>query len=74
MINEMTELISEDLKQTAKLSSEDYELIYQKLEKLTSLVPDTEEWKKYWPWLKATKHLEYTCDIIQKKTAGESVE
>ena len=74
MLNEITELVSEDLKQTAKLSSDEYALIDQKLEKLAALVPDTEEWKKYWPWLKVTKHLEYTCDYTQKKAAGETIE
>ena len=69
MIDEMTELITEDLKQTAHITSDEYTLITQKLEKLRPLVPETGEWKKYWRWLKVYKHLEYTCDLIQKKSA-----
>ena len=74
MIDEMTELITEDLKQNAHITSDEYTLITQKLEKLRVLVPETGEWTKYWPWLKVYKHLEYTCDLIQKKSASESVE
>ena len=69
MIDEMTELITEDLKQNAHITSDEYTLITQKLEKLRALVPETSEWTKYWPWLKVYKHLEYTCDLIQKKSS-----
>ena len=74
MTDEMTELITEDLKQTAHITSDEYTLITQKLEKLHALVPETGEWKKYWPWLKVYKHLEYTSDLIQKKSADEPME
>ncbi len=74
MVDEMTELITEDLKQSAKLTSSEYLLIEEKLDKLASRVPDTEKWKKYWTWLRVYKHLEYTCDIINRNMKGESVE
>ena len=74
MVDEMTELITEDLKQTAHLKSDEYELIAQKLAKLSSSIPQTEEWKKYLPWFKAYKHLEYTCDFIQSKSSEDSFE
>ncbi len=72
---EMTELITEDLKQSAKLTRAERDVITSKLEKLASRVPtDSDEWTRYWPALRVSKHLEYTCDVIKKKLAGAAVE